>query len=624
MPGETENGFDLLRLTMAVDEVHRALEDQYLDVQGRETLRIWWEERSRMVGRYLKEMLAQTTKLSLKERLFLAMGVYILLPDDSLGPGALNDDLPEYIKSMRDQLAREQADKIGQVRPRRSDKPRSVLSEQIEDLENMMRDVRSVLYSVQEAMRMVRSGRDGTHDKAERFCEELLEQVQKPLHGLLEEFYDLRDVVEFVHNLLPVVYLENRAVQWRVIDQRLTGDRDLAAGKPWIPQGLKTHVSLVWVGEAKNRLRVHRENLERFLDEIARAIEYERLEAQDAVSSPSPGASLSGAEEQAWAQAFVAAERSQAQSPLEEQSLVEHAAERYEYVRTHAVLNEYIEYTRDAEAGLLSQLSKRLLDHPKVGTNQQLGDYLQECSDALSNLRHQLLPILGGRLRHGQKAERYTVWGALLNEAVERARGADFKRADSVLAVHLDMPRADNESGNSSLNTSDVAQIAVDRPQTLAEAISRLGSIMRTNEIISLGMARKLLVEADRYQGQLQEEQDSTKRLRGSLEDLHQRYAKHREAFEANLRYLRKLQRSWRARLPWLFRRHRRSIEDYMHRTLVEFGECLKMCPEDPWVRGWEGRMPPPGPQGFDRLSTRDWHEMYLPNVPQPGSGGSA
>lgn len=609
--------FDLMKLTLAVSEAHEMVHDPNLDQDAVDRLRRWWQLRSDRLARHLRAPLASSGDAA--EHVKRQMGAVLLSPGSSTSITSLHNALVHYVTKAGTFVTAEENDVLGQVRAKKSTRRIDVVGEQVEALRKWNDDLKALVYAWDIASPLVSA--TSTNNSINNLLKQVQNDVQKRLENLLLRLAQLQGVVSFVDGVLATAYRENEKQTWDAIDQRLTGNRDLTKGEPWIPQGLEAHVSLTWIKSAVAKLKETRAEIERAMQEVEWAIAFQMLEAEDNTGVASPMDNISSLKEQDWARAFVNQQIQKQSSPFARSSILEHAEARLTWVKTHVDVPDYMNYIGEVKKDLLKNLESRVRAHGTPVPDGGLDAYLKGCIDEINKqTRLHLAPVVGGTTSDGTSHVSYTVVQDVFDGVRKSARAADFAKASDICRLHL--PPQEGSAPVDGDSTS--AQIDWGKaPTTLVQARFRLRSKLDKRNEMMTGFARWLIGYAKTKDEQLRQEQETIALLANSTAALHTKYEGYKEVFDVQVRQFETLQRSWKCwRLfSWLFREHQRRIERSITEAVTAYCQARTMCPDSEWAAAWAITLPARKLTCIEPLSDDKWNAEYFKGIPLPKDG---
>lgn len=589
--------FDLKHLSMAIFSFKEALEDGDLADEGQQALTTWWNQRKRRVVQHLQGQLESTrpSAETIQQRLWLGLGIYCLQPNHPAGVDALQELLPKFVRQMRANVGKEEANINGDNRTAQSGQKIDILGEQIRDLEALDDQTRALFRMLRYPQNVGISSEGAEFQEATGYCTEIKTELLEPIQNNLTKLYSLRDVVHYVDTNLPGAYLENDSQRWEAIRKRLQGQQDIPGGIRWVSTDLASHVSLRWVSEAYGGLNKRRTELEDAMNQIVWAIQFETLEASEQIKNDTRVASGVRTDE-SWAAKYIEDERKKAASPLATRSLIEHAAERYRFVQDRAEIPEYIKYTEGTRDRLTGIVARRVKDSKAWHINPDLDSALHSKQVALDSLRTGLLPILGGKLKNSTSMSSYRVWASVFCEAIKLTRQGKFEEA----VTHCDN------------------QLSINTPGNLREVLSQLDAKIKgvQNGDVT-GMMQWLATFARKRKDELEIERGQIELLKTQIDLLNQQYTGSKQDFESRLQQISRIDGDSRLKLPIIGRRLQEQRRDCLTQCQNDLQKCRQVSPEDTWVDTWTTRF---HLSGGPSPTMVDWVKSNLPLVQPPVS----
>lgn len=577
------NAFDLDRFNQALFYVHQLLDDADVGPSQKTTLNAWWGRRSAKLNQQLMQRLPHAT--TAQERLFLRLASVLLQPQQSGIEARVTGEIEDYAIEIEKWITIERSNLTGDVRPRRAGIARAVVTEQIEDLDKLVREIRSVIYAWED----VKSRAALTDNKISSKIENLKTTYlanrssssapSESLIELLSGLIRLEEVVAYVDGNLTTAYREDLQGLWVELEQKLHGYRDVTTRDNWVHQQLQQHISYRWIETAKSELKQNRNGLQMKMDDIVRLLKYQDIEAAQSLDDrPTSGQS---SDEQA-VRRLISEER-QRSSILQERSVLEMARDNLIYIKEHALLDDYKEYTKNADQSLSERLTRKLIAADILPRQQSLDQYLDARIETIANLREILSPVVGRA--SSDNAGPLTVYRQVHEKAVQYARSAQFDKARA----------------SCSEREAELAQTITTLEECYEQAVSSLP-----------GMARRLLGVIGQETNRLKAEKGNITQVKDAIDALERDYHEWQEKFDVNLA-------EWRRRNEgrWLDRFRRADASHFLQIARQAFCECQNRCPDADWIRTWMN-MGAKTLGECDALDETQWIQRYLAAPPIP------
>lgn len=580
------NTFVLDKLNLILQNVHQLLADPGVESLQRDALQAWWRRRSAKLNQQLLQRLTQAT--TARERVFLRLACLLLQPQQPGMEARLADDLGDYTSEISEWVATEIQNISGDVRLQRAGTALEIAKEQIEDLERLIGEIRSVIYAwedvksrasfadntistkIGDLRRVYLAARSSSHEQPSQVA-------SQSLIDLLWELAQLQEVIVYVSSNLETAYRENSPGLWEALHQKLHGFHDVPSQAYWVSQGsLRQHISYRWIETAYQELRNRRTELQQRMDNIVELLRYEYFEGEQLDDDGHTSGRLSEENKATEIKEKIRSERRR-NSILQEKSVLEQARDDLTYIREHAIVEGYQTYTKQSDQRLVDKLTRKLIAADVLPRDRSLSDFLDSRIKIIEDLRKSLLPVV--RRGFGDNPLSLTIQKQAYYRAARFAQAAQFEKA-----------RQSCSEGESQLT------------QTLSYLETSQGQATPPLP----GMAKRLLDRIEQETNKLKVEKESISQINARIDDLERDYRKWREQFETNLA-------EWQRRnAGGLLGRFRRAgASHFLQSASQALCKCQTLCPEDEWVQIWANMGFMPSGQ-CAKLNETDWMEQHF------------
>lgn len=601
LPGDKREKYNLMRLKRAIEEALLSGSSRELRQKHRQEFKAWWENEKEKNIQLLEARADACRMDEIGDRLFFGLGIYLLDDTRQTGKNAFHVDLDDYLTGIVQQINDEHRPSKLNGHGRFPEPAYRILILQIGFLRSLFEDIRKL----NSALSMLDYVSSPVHQNLELVRKQLKESRGR-LEKLINSLEQLNSIIKDICDLLPVAYREN--IQWEIIYNKISGWEDNDNHRPWIPENLKTHITLSWISKCIDDLKERRKNLERDKKRIIATLYYElfpqtslktastletRIPINDNFEDLDIGSEFWESVKK-WGKSRTAQEYVDRVILGEEESLLENAVGLLKKMRTDSEPDgyEYDEQILEHKAGWDEHTWK------KLSFVEGMYEYLcNEIDDSLSTA-HSLPVWSGGRIVHdymewminSEEAEagstldtcvrklstslrnlstlvKYKPFQNIANQAVVAARKAQFQSALSICEQAL-IGSTDSESGNhENLQAPRHLAEALQAAEQLKELFDRVAS---PNEIISRSEVL-ILARLEPIKKVLQIQKDKIEALKKGV---------NRVKIEAEALSNQKdsiLRKHKTRKFPWL----KQKIEQLSSQEMEVFRTLGELCPDD-------------------------------------------